>query len=166
MRSKASLKENRTRFAKGLLIAVATYAGVTALLVPVMGKIVLNGTASIDAFVFWKTPGRAIAKNDYVLAPARHPLIPRQYEHLTKHALCLPGEWLTFSGTAFSCNGVHLHTVKIETKKGVPLERFEWEAGVVPEGKAFIGSRHPDGFDSRYLGFFDLDELVRLEALI
>lgn len=151
---------------RGLVITAGVYALAIALLVPVMDHVVLNGTASVKANVLWKTPQMTIEKGDYVLAPARHELIPSTYTHLTKLALCVPGERLTFDGTRFRCNGAVLNAVKPATRTGIPLTPFAWEEGVIPEGRMFVGSPHPDGFDSRYLGLFAIDDLVRLEPLL
>lgn len=149
-----------------LAAALGVFAGTIAILVPVMDHIVLNGTPSVEASVLWKTHGRTIAKGDYVMAPVRHDLLPPQYSHLTKRALCAPGDWLSFDGRTFRCNGAALNTVKPETRAGLPLEPFTWTDGAVPAGKMFVGSSHPDGFDSRYLGLFSVEDLTRLEPLI
>ncbi len=150
----------------GLGCAVMVYVIALTLLLPVMGKIALNGTASIDAHILWQREDGPIARGDYVMAPVRHPMIPSDYSHLTKHALCLEGDMLTARDGAFFCNGELIHRVKAQTRSGAPLEPFHWTKGKVPAGKVFIGSRHPDGFDSRYLGFFDIDDLTRLEKIL
>lgn len=148
------------------LQALSLFVISIACFVPVMDKIVLNGTSSVPANILWKTPLVSIGKGDYVMAPARHQYIPSQYPYLTKRALCLPGEVLSLVGDAFLCDGVLLNTAKSETLTGAPLSTFQWNTAPIPEGYAFIGSAHPDGFDSRYLGLFSLDDLVRLEPLI
>ncbi|MEM6415488.1 MAG: S26 family signal peptidase [Pseudomonadota bacterium] len=150
----------------GYFKAALVFALPIAVLAPVMGRIVLNGTPSVKASIFWKTPDQAIEKGDFVMAPARHPYIPPNYPYLTKIAMCFPGDRLKFEAGRFSCNGVPLNQTKKETLTGAPLEPFQWNDAVIPPGKVFIGSPHPDGFDSRYLGFFAIEELTRLEALI
>lgn len=154
------------RIIAGLAGAGAVYAATLALLLPVMNHIALNGTDSVKAHVLWKTPGTPIARGDYVLAPASHPLIPESYSHLTKYALCVEGDILTERDGAFFCNGELIHRTKKKTRAGTPLEPFKWSGGPVPEGKIFIGSRHPDGFDSRYLGLFAVEDLIRLEKVL
>lgn len=150
----------------GLGAAGAVYAAALVVLLPFMGHIALNGTESVKAHVLWKTPGKPIAKGDYVMAPATHPLIPADYSHLTKYALCLEGDILTERDGAFFCNGELIHRAKKKTRTGAPLEPFKWTGGPVPEGMMFIGSRHPDGFDSRYLGLFSVNDLTRLEPVL
>ncbi len=150
----------------GYLKAIAVFATAIAVFVPVMDRIVLNGTPSVKANIFWKTPKQAIVKGDYVMAPARHHYIPANYPYLTKVALCFPGDQLKYEADQFFCNGVELNKTKKHTLTGAPLEPFQWEDGEIPPGHVFIGSPHPDGFDSRYLGLFAIEELIRLEALI
>ena len=145
---------------------IIVFGAALACLVPLMGRIVLNGTPSVPANILWKTPSLSIGKGDYVMAPARHEYIPPQYPYLTKRALCLPGETLSFVDGSFLCDGILLNTTKPETLTGAPLTPFQWRTGPVPEGFAFVGSDHPDGFDSRYLGLFPLEDLVRLEPLL
>ncbi len=156
----------RTRIMVAIGAAVGVYAGAIALIVPVFDRVALNGTPSVAAHVLWKTPEAPIARGDFVLAPVSHPMIPADYPYLTKHALCLEGDILTARDGAFFCNGKLLHRAKRRTRTGAPLEPFDWAGGVIPDGMMFIGSRHPDGFDSRYLGLFATRDLVRLEKVL
>jgi conjugal transfer pilin signal peptidase TrbI len=156
----------RARLALALVGALSVYLGAIALIVPVFDRVALNGTPSVAARVLWKTPGAPIGRGDFVLAPASHPMIPPDYRFLTKHALCLEGDMLTVRDGAFFCNGGLLHRTKRRTRDGAPLQPFQWAGGVIPEGMMFIGSRHPDGFDSRYLGLVATRDLVRLKKVL
>lgn len=156
----------RMRIMVAIGAAIGVYLGAIALILPVFDRVALNGTPSVAAHVLWKTPGARIARGDYVLAPASHPMIPADYPYLTKLALCLEGDILTARDGAFFCNGALLHRAKRRTRTGAPLEPFNWSGGAIPDGMMFIGSRHPDGFDSRYLGLFATRDLVRLEKVL
>ena len=148
-----------------LLLVALVLCGTLAAGFYAFSHVVVNGTPSIDARILLKTSERP-RKGDYVLAPAAHPYMPPGYKHLAKKALCVAGEELSFSHGAFTCAGVVIATVKAETRTGAPLAAFEWTTGPIPDGYVFVGSAHPDGFDSRYLGLFAADELVRLERLL
>lgn len=154
------------RVAIGAGASVGVYMSWIAMIVPVMDHVALNGTESVPAHILWKTPETQIARGDYVLAPAQHPLIPTDYPYLTKYALCVEGDVLDYRDGAFFCNGELMLRVKRRTRAGAPLEAFSWPGGTIPQGKIFIGSRHPDGFDSRYLGLFEKRDLVRLEKIL
>lgn len=156
----------KARIIVGVSAAVAVYLGTIATLVPVMDHVALNGTSSVPAHVLWKTPNRPILRGDFVLAPAHDPMIPKDYHYLTKYALCVEGDMLTERNGAFFCNGDLIHRAKRRTRLGAPLKAFSWPGGPVPKGMMFIGSRHPDGFDSRYLGLFRTKELIRAEKVL
>lgn len=151
-------------------LILAGYAALTIGCCSVMAKawdsVVYTFTDSVPATVLLKTPTVEVGKRDYLLVEVSHAYMPETIPRLTKTALCLPGEELTFDGLNFHCDGVWLHRVKPETSGGHPLDAFAWEGGVVPEGQVYFGSDHPDGFDSRYLGFAQLDEVIRLKVLL
>lgn len=155
---------NRKHF---ILVAYLTafFVGCTAM-TAAWDKVVVVFTKSVDARILWKTPAQTIERRDYILVSVSHSYIPERIPRVTKHALCLPGQTLSFDGLNFSCDGEWLHRVKPETASGYTLTPFAWTEGVVPEGMVYFGSSHPDGFDSRYLGFAALSSVTRLEVLV
>lgn len=128
-------------------------------------QVVLTMTRSVDVRVLVKTPQIPPILGDYVLLEAHHEYLPSRTNLLTKRFLCSEGQVLEATATNVFCNGVWLHRRKPETGTGEPLDAFIW-SGPVPEGQVYVGSKHPDGFDSRYLGFFPYSELLRLSAVI
>ena len=150
---------------KGFFLVALTFA---ALVVGdrAWSNVVYAFTESVPVRVLWKTPNQPAQKGDYALAPAAHLYIPENMTFLTKRVLCVAGDELRFDGRNWYCNGVLLNSVKPATKTGLPLEPFQWSGGVIPEGSVFLGSSHPDGFDSRYLGLFKTNEVVRLREVL
>lgn len=127
-------------------------------------QVVLTMTPSVDVRVLIKTPKLPPVVGDYVLLEAYHEYMPEGMNLLTKRYLCAEGQVIEATGTNVYCDGVWLHRRKPLTGTGKPLDAFVW-SGPVPAGQVYVGSKHPDGFDSRYLGFFELSGLLRLEAV-
>ena len=148
-----------------IILGFAVLLGGSTSMAHLFERIVVNGTPSVSAHILIKAPGEEIHKGDYVLVPTQNHFLPNGFDSLTKHVLCVEGDVLAFKRGAFYCNGEFLHRPKRQSLSGASLDAFFWREGVVPHGKVYVGSPHPDGFDSRYLGLFDLDDLTRLEAL-
>lgn len=105
-----------------------------------------------------------------------HPIAGSNPVNVTKYALCLPGDRLVVDEIGrraaaregqgrYYCNGKLLGTSLPITSKGLRLTHFRWN-GPVPAGLAYVGSRHPRGFDSRYFGFVAINRLTRMERLL
>lgn len=141
----------------------------------VMPRIHLVMTPSIDAYAVRVSPG-PIRRGDYVMFTLRHPVAGPKAVQVTKHALCLPGDRLTLSerpsahasaarGVHYYCNGRLLGVSLPDARGGMKLEHMTW-TGVVPPGLAYVGSPHPRGFDSRYLGLLPIASLTRMERIL
>lgn len=67
----------------------------------------------------------------------------------------IPGDVVTIEGRDFYINGLRVGTAKPQSMGGDDLPLGE--SGVIPEGKYFLWTSHPDSFDSRYgyIGFVD-----------
>ncbi|WP_232494512.1 S26 family signal peptidase [Novosphingobium kaempferiae] len=141
----------------------------------VMPRIHLVMTPSIDAYAVRVSPG-PIRRGDYVMFTLRHPVAGPNAVQVTKHALCLPGDRLTLSerpsahapsatGVHYYCNGRLLGVSLPEARGGLKLEHMNW-SGVIPPGLAYVGSPHPRGFDSRYLGLLPIARLTRMERIL
>lgn len=105
----------------------------------------------------------APARGDYARVPVQHPMIEGGHATtLTKRIACAAGDTLTFDGEAHYCNGVEVDTINVRVlDDGTPMPIFAFN-GVVPPGKAFMLGTHPRSFDSRYLGFFDTANAVKV----
>jgi conjugal transfer pilin signal peptidase TrbI len=65
-----------------------------------------------------------------------------------KRILGAPGVEVSVRDNMVFLDGELVSVAKPLTRKGVPLEPVE--PGVIPYGCYFVGTDHPDGFDSRY----------------
>ena len=130
---------------------------------------------SIDAWAVRAAPG-PIRKGDLVQFMLSHPIAGPKPVNVTKYALCMPGERLTrietpsvASSTSFDghyfCNGELLGVSLPFGPKGERLEHMRW-SGIIPPGMAYVGSHHPRGFDSRYIGLVPLHGLRRMQRLL
>lgn len=152
---------SRLKVALGFAAALALFVASRHAL----STVVVNTTDSVPHHLFLLDRGSEIAPGDYVLAPLHHELLPPGYDRLSKILLCAEGQHLEIRDRVTYCDGVRLHEARTETRSGYPLEAFEW-SGAVPAGKAYIGSPNEFSFDSRYLGFFDVADLQRLEPVL
>jgi type IV secretory pathway protease TraF len=130
---------------------------------------------SIDAWIVIRAPG-PIARGDYVQFTLNHPVAGPTPVSVTKHALCMPGDRLTVVETPsasapsqtdghYFCNGVALGTSLPVATDGKRLDHLR-QGGIIPQGKVYVGSSHPRGFDSRYLGLVSLTSLQRMRRLL
>lgn len=130
---------------------------------------------SIDAIAVRASSG-PIRKRDYVMFMLSHPLAGPRPVNVTKQALCLPGERIamiekpsmtpgTWDGWYY-CNERLLNVSKAFGRNGMKLDHWQPQLGTIPEGMIFVGSHHPDGFDSRYYGPVAIERLKRMEKVL
>ncbi|MFZ5572891.1 MAG: S26 family signal peptidase [Thermodesulfobacteriota bacterium] len=68
---------------------------------------------------------------------------------------CDEGERLSTTDFGdFYCGDRYLGHAKSHSKKGTPVEKFDY-TGIIPEGAFFAIGSCPDSFDSRYIGFLE-----------
>lgn len=155
--------------AMGFTLPIALGA---ALLLP---QVTLVMSPSIDAWAVRVSPG-PIHKGDYVRFTLQHPIAGPRPVSVTKHVLCVPGDRLdriekpSLSGAKewdsyYFCNGALLGVSLPFAGNGMRLRHLEW-SGTIPPGKVYVGSHHPRGFDSRYIGLLPISSLTRMERLL
>ncbi len=105
---------------------------------------------------FWKTD-TVPQKGDYLTFCLNHPLLGNEDRTVTKKIACAAGSHLEMKNRIFYCDGRPLGMAKEFSLNGDPMPLFSWN-GVIPDGKVFLTGSHPDSFDSRYWGFFDLEQ--------
>lgn len=131
---------------------------------------------SINAWAVRAAPG-PIGKGDFVQFLLSHPLAGPRPVSVTKQALCLPGETLTEiekpSRSALNrrdgyyyCDGSLLGISKPISHDGKRLDHLHWGSRPIPPGYVYVGSHHPDGFDSRYYGPVAIVRLTRMERVL
>lgn len=134
---------------------------------------------SIDAVAVRASAG-PIRKGDYVMFLLSHPLARPKPVNVTKQALCMSGERIDmiekpsmipgapngrYDGWYY-CNGRLLNVSKPFGRNGMKLDHWQPKLGTIPQGSIFVGSHHPDGFDSRYYGPVAIKRLKRMEKVL
>ena len=155
--------------AYGIVLPIGLFAWVT------MPQITLVMTPSIGAWVVHRSPG-PIHRGDLISFTLSDPVAGPKPVAITKYALCLPGDRISMverhgiGGPALNgwyyCNGTLLGVSKPAARNGKALTHWQPESPRIPEGMIFVGSRHPDGYDSRYYGPVAIDRLTRMEKLL
>ncbi|MBT2246709.1 S26 family signal peptidase [Sphingobium sp. BHU LFT2] len=140
-----------------------------------MPQVTLVMTPSIDAWVVHRSPG-PIRRGDLISFTLSDPVAGPKPVAITKYALCLPGDRVSMAerhgigGPALNgwyyCNGILLGVSKPAARNGKTLMHWRPESPRIPEGMMFVGSRHPDGYDSRYYGPVAIERLTRMEKLL
>lgn len=159
------------RMGLAMLVVLPT-ALFAALLMP---QVTLVMTPSIEAWAVRKASG-PIRRGDYVMFTLRHPIAGPRPILVTKHALCMPGDRLTLTEAPslhavktrdgrYYCNGLFLGQSLPFAHNGMKLDHMLWN-GVIPAGMIYVGSPHPRGFDSRYIGLLPIARLTRMERIL
>lgn len=115
--------------------------------------LMLNVSPSLPHWALWLEPGRAAQRGQIlVFDPPRSKLLEAHFgkkpRPFAKYALGLPGDDVTRVGRHFFVNGHEAALAKPFTRRGEPLSLGP--TGTLPLGCYFVGTPHPDGFDSRY----------------
>jgi conjugal transfer pilin signal peptidase TrbI len=127
--------------------------------------VLINTTESLPNWAFFIDKGRLPQRGDFVVFnPPKTALITahfgKQPAPFAKRALGVPGDLVTRRGNAVLINGETVATLKPRTKRGETL--LPGPTGRIPERCYYLGTAHPDGFDSRYaeIGFVCADRIV------
>ncbi|WIW89549.1 S26 family signal peptidase [Sphingobium sp. V4] len=130
---------------------------------------------SIDAWAVRAEPG-SIHKGDLVSFVLSHPLAGPKPVAVTKYALCMPGDRLDMIEKPsmthgqwdgwYYCNDRLLGVSKPIGRNGQRIEHYRPTERLIPAGFIFVGSRHPNGFDSRYYGPVSIGRLTRMERVL
>lgn len=127
--------------------------------------VLINTTESLPNWAFFIDKGRLPERGDFVVFnPPENALITAHFGKnpalFAKRALGMPGDVVTREGNRVKVNGETVATLKPMTKRGERL--VPGPTGPVPERCYYVGTAHPDGFDSRYgaIGFVCADRIV------
>ena len=113
----------------------------------------INATQSLPNWAFVVERGTAPVRGKLAFfAIARTPLIVAHFgmnpQPFGKIVYGMPGDMVTRANDWVSVNGARVAHLKPLSKRGERL--VPGPVGRVPPGCYFMGSPHPDGFDSRY----------------
>ena len=163
-------------FSRRWVVALFSVVGVVALLVTTVR---FNRTASVPLGLYFRVPTQtAIERDDYVFACIRPGFeaylgLERGYlgrggwdcevemAPLIKRVVGVAGDTITVNAEGVFRNGVF---IALPPKELDSQERFLWQTygtWVLEPGHVWLGSDAPYGYDSRYLGPFAPDLIVR-----
>lgn len=131
----------------------------------VLQNIARVNTRSVPYHFVWIEGGRP-GKGDFAIVSVRHPVIAPDgsQARITKQLVCVEGEYLSFDGEAWYCNGARLGERLRTTLSGEPLDPFVFD-GLIPPGQGFVMGTSPYSFDSRYLGLVSTEHMVKVRGL-
>lgn len=148
---------------------------ISALVWVVLHSFTLVMSPSIDAWVIRSAPG-PIHKGDLVSFDLVHPLAGPEPVSVTKRILCMPGEMLRqidltpgqtrVKRSAFLCQGRIVGVTRPFGRHGQRLPVYPWGDRPIEPGTVYLGSDHPDGFDSRYYGPVRIERLTRMARVL
>lgn len=125
----------------------------------------INASDSLPNWAFFVHLHNTPAKGDYVFfAPPSNALVRRHFGPdsgpFGKRVIGMPGALVEHRGAAVYVDGVRVAHMKPLTRTGEPLT--PGPVGRVPRGCYYVGTPHPDGFDSRYaeIGFACANQMI------
>ena len=160
-------KKVYARLIAGLVFVFFLLAGLQSL----FSKVVITLDKSTPFTFYLKNKERKLEEVSFVLVRGKKNTFA-EGKLLTKQVLCAYPKTLKKEGMSFyCCDGVcrYLHTAMKKTPKGTKLIPFNPCEGdpytskcevKIPEGKYYLGTNVPDGYDSRYMGFFDEKDVL------
>ena len=134
--------------------------------------IMINMSDSLPNWAFFLTRGVAPARGQIVFFEAPPSPVVRAHfgarpAPFGKLVLGMPGQIVRHAGRRVTIDDRVVGWTKPRTRRGWPL--VPGPAGVIPPNCFYVGSRHPDGFDSRYaaIGFVCRRQLIGVgEAIL
>lgn len=141
----------RRNFGRWLLLTLALIVSIQLVSLACSPRIRLgiNGTESLPGMLYLVLKDqRPQARGDLV---AFHPPKNRFYPPgmlFIKRAIGFPGDAISRKGQDFYVNDVYVGTAKGLSRSGLSLT--PGPTGVIPIGKYFVWTPHPESYDSRY----------------
>jgi conjugal transfer pilin signal peptidase TrbI len=127
--------------------------------------LVINTTDSLPHWAFWIDRAREPQRGDFVVFKAPgSPLVTAHFGEapppFAKRVLGMPGDLVARRGETVLVNGEVVARLKPRTRRGETLA--PGPTGRIPARCYYLGTRHPDGFDSRYaaIGFVCRSSIV------
>ncbi|WP_066559959.1 S26 family signal peptidase [Croceicoccus bisphenolivorans] len=115
--------------------------------------LMINASPSLPHWAIWLDKDTAPTRGMIVLfAPPPSELLSAHFgekpQPFGKRVLGMPGDVVTRQGRTFAINGEVVATAKPKSRKGEALALGP--TGTIPAGCYYVGTDHPDSFDSRY----------------
>lgn len=127
--------------------------------------LMINASPSLPHWAIWLEKDAAPTRGTIVLfAPPPSELLSAHFgekpQPFGKRVLGMPGDLVTRQGRTFAVNGKVVAIAKPRSRKGEPLALGP--TGTIPDGCYYVGTDHPDSFDSRYaaIGWICQDRIL------
>ncbi len=120
----------------------------------------INTTESVDHH-FFLLKKKAVSKiYDYIVFKKTSQGVLPDNTLFIKKVMGSAGDEITHDKNKLFVNGVYLGDIKTKSKEGQPLSAGF--VGVIPSNYFFVGTIHPDSFDSRYaqMGLIHESEII------
>lgn len=145
----------------GLTLGIILSVWLVSLLLSPWYRLGINGTESLPGVLYLvfkhATPD---SRGDLVaFFPPENRFYPRGMFFIKK-AMGMPGDEVTRKGQDFHINGEFIATAKTHSRSRKPLR--PGPTGVIPDGRYFVWTPHPDSYDSRYedIGWISKDRVI------
>lgn len=145
---------------KVLFISIVLFVILYYFVQGVAGKrIIYNTTPSLDGYVYLlDMNNKQITRNSLVaFYPPENPFYKEK--GLLKQVWGMPGDKVEFKADgAFYINDIYKGKAKKQSSAKKPVELEQSENGTIKSGQYFVGTPHPDSFDSRYKYIGNINE--------
>lgn len=139
-----------------LAVVMASYNGISGW--RETHAFMINASESLPNWAFFVEKGKAASRGEYVFfVPPDNELVRRHFGPASgpfgKRVIGMPGDVVSHEESWVLVNGVRVAHMKSRARTGEALT--PGPVGRVPDGCFYVGTPHPDGFDSRYaeIGF-------------
>ncbi|MEX0914724.1 MAG: S26 family signal peptidase [Wenzhouxiangellaceae bacterium] len=156
-----SVPIRRCRRWMGLTLGIIFSVWLVCLLLSPWYRLGINGTDSLPGVLYLvfkqATPD---TRGDLVaFYPPQNRFYPQGMVFI-KQAMGMPGDEVTRQGQDFYINGEYIATAKTHSRSRQPLR--PGPTGVIPDGRYFVWTPHPDSYDSRYedIGWIFNDRVI------
>jgi len=144
-----------------LTVALIAFLKLLSLALSPWIRLGINGTESLPGVLYLVIKNEAPVVRDDLVAfyPPPNGYYPARMFFIKK-VRGFPGDQVTRQGRAFYVNGIYVATAKSYSRSGMPLQLGP--TGVIPDGKYFVWTPHPDSYDSRYedIGWIPQDRVI------
>lgn len=133
--------------------------------------LLVNVTDSLPNWAFLIHRKQVPARGQFVFFDPPHTNLVRRHfgakpQMFGKIVYGMPGDVVAHNGSVVTINGKPVGRMKPRTRDGEPLT--VGAVGAIPAGCYYVGSPHPDGFDSRYadIGFVCARQIIGIGKAI
>ncbi|MFA7606526.1 MAG: S26 family signal peptidase [Rhodocyclaceae bacterium] len=145
----------------GLPVGIVLSVWLASLILSPWYRLGINGTESLPGvfYLVLKTETPAARGDLVAFYPPQNRFYP-QGMFFIKKAMGMPGDKVTREDLDFHINGDYIATAKTRSRSGQPLQAGP--TGVIPAGRYFVWTPHPDSYDSRYedIGWISKDRII------